>query len=74
MKRERWVSMNVFRLRYKAFFEGCRRAPLHPSEENGSCCTPPLAAEREGKPLEWVSFRGAFLDMTHPRTGDIFVK
>lgn len=65
---EVWVSMNVFRLRYKAFLEGCRRAPLHPERrERELPHAAMLAAEREGKPLEWVSFRGAFLDMTHPR-------
>ena len=65
---EVWVSMNVFRLRYEAFLEGCRRAPLHPERrERELPHAAMLAAEREGKPLEWLSFRGAFLDMTHPR-------
>ena len=65
---EVWVSMNVFRLRYHAFLEGCRRAPLHPErKERELPKAAMLAAEMEGEPLEWLSFRGAFLDMTHPR-------
>ena len=49
-------------------FGRCRRAPLHPErKERELPKAAMLAAEMEGEPLEWLSFRGAFLDMTHPR-------
>lgn len=64
---EVWVSMNVFRLPYKSFLEGCREAPVHPDRQERELPTAVwLAAERSGVTLQLLPFRGAFHDLTHP--------
>ena len=65
---EVWVSMNVFRLSYDALLKGCHQATIHPKRlERELPQAVMLASQMEGHTLQWLPFRGAFLDMTHPR-------
>ena len=62
-----WVSMNLFRMPYASFLKGCQHAPLNPERGERELPTAVmLAAERTGVTLQLLSFRGAFLDLTHP--------
>ena len=64
---ELWVSMNLFRLPYEAMLQGCQKAPIHPIRGERELPTAVmLAAEQTRAKLQWIPFRGAFLDLTHP--------
>jgi len=66
-KGEVWVSMNLFRMPYQAFLDGCDHAPVNALRGERELPTAVmLAAEHTGTTLQVLPFRGAFVDLTHP--------